>query len=158
VSEDLSGRVDLILDGGRARTGLESTIVSFLGATPALLRPGAIAREVIEAALGAKLREAREGVVAPGMTSAHYAPRARLRLDAHELAPGEAGLDFGGTFTGEGIILDLSPGGDLIEAAANLFVYLRQLDARGVARVAVAPIPAHGLGEAIGDRLRRAAN
>ncbi|HEY8137877.1 MAG TPA: L-threonylcarbamoyladenylate synthase [Methylocystis sp.] len=158
VAEDLAGRVDLILDGGRARAGLESTIVSFLGDTPALLRPGAIPREEIEAVLGTRLGEARGDVVAPGMTSAHYAPRARLRLDARTLEPGEAGLDFGGTFRGDGLVLDLSPGGDLIEAAANLFAYLRDLDARGVARIAVAPIPAHGLGEAIRDRLRRAAS
>ncbi|HEY8072143.1 MAG TPA: L-threonylcarbamoyladenylate synthase, partial [Methylocystis sp.] len=158
VVEDLAGRVDLILDGGRARAGLESTIVSFLGETPALLRPGAIAREEIEAVLGTRLGEARGDVVAPGMTSAHYAPRARLRLDAQRLEPGEAGLDFGGTFRGEGLILDLSPGGDPVEAAANLFAYLRELDARGAERVAVAPIPAHGLGEAIRDRLRRAAS
>ncbi len=121
VAEDLIGRVDLILDGGRARAGLESTIVSFLGETPALLRPGAITREEIEAVLGARLGEARGDVVAPGMTSAHYAPRARLRLDARALEPGEAGLDFGGTFFGDGMALDLSPGGDLVEAAANLF-------------------------------------
>jgi L-threonylcarbamoyladenylate synthase len=92
------------------------------------------------------------------MTSAHYAPRARLRLDARGLEPGEAGLDFGGTFRGDGLVLDLSLGGDLIEAAANLFAYLRELDARGATRVAVAPIPSHGLGEAIRDRLRRAAS
>ena len=142
---------------GAPKRELESTIVSFLGETPALLRPGAIAREEIEAVLGARLGEARGDVVAPGMTSAHYAPRARLRLDAHGLEPGEAGLDFGGTFRGDGLVLDLSPSGDLIEAAANLFAYLRELDARGAARVAVAPIPSQGLGEAIRDRLRRAA-
>ncbi len=158
VAEDLSGRVDLILDGGRARAGLESTIVSFLGETPALLRPGAIAREEIETVLGAGLAEARGEIVAPGMTAAHYAPRAKLRLDARALEPGEAGLDFGGSFPRDGLVLDLSPGGDLIEAAANLFAHLRELDARGAARVAVAPIPARGLGEAIRDRLRRAAN
>jgi L-threonylcarbamoyladenylate synthase len=92
------------------------------------------------------------------MTSAHYAPRARLRLDARWLEPGEAGLDFGGAFRGGGLVLDLSPGGDLIEAAANLFAYLRELDARGAVRVGVAPIPSRGLGEAIRDRLRRAAS
>jgi L-threonylcarbamoyladenylate synthase len=158
VAQDLAGRVDLILDGGRAQAGLESTIVSFLGETPALLRPGAIAREEIEAVLKARLAEARGNVVAPGMTSAHYAPRAPLRLDARTLEPGEAGLDFGGTFPGDGLVLDLSPDRDLIEAAANLFAYLREFDAQGAERVAVAPIPAHGLGEAIRDRLRRAAS
>ena len=160
VASDLDGLVDLILDGGRARAGLESTIVSFLGDAPALLRPGAIPCEAIETALGAKLAEARGDVVAPGMTAAHYAPRARLRLDARALEPGEGGLDFAGALTGGAgapDVLDLSPRGDVVEAAANLFAYLREFDARGTARVAVAPIPAEGLGEAIRDRLRRAA-
>ena len=160
VAEDLDGRVDLILDGGRAAAGLESTIVSFLGAKPALLRPGAVPREAIEAALGDKLAAPGEAILAPGMTAQHYAPRARLRLDATEVREGEAGLDFGGALARAGgpVILDLSPSGDLTEAAANLFTYLRELDARGVERAAVAPIPAQGLGEAIRDRLRRAAS
>ena len=158
VARDLAGRIDLILDGGRAQAGLELTIVSFLGETPALLRPGAIAREEIDSVLGTRLGEPRGDVVAPGMAAAHYAPRARLRLDARGLEPGEAGLDFGGTFRGGGLVLDLSRSGDVIEAAANLFAYLRELDARGAERVAVAPIPSHGLGEAIRDRLRRAAS
>jgi L-threonylcarbamoyladenylate synthase len=160
VAHDLEGRIDLILDGGRAFAGLESTIVAFLGDRPTLLRPGAIAREAIEAELGERLVEGQGEVLAPGMTEAHYAPRARLRLDATSLEPGEAGLDFGGTLAAQGgdaVILDLSPTGDLIEAAANLFALLRELDARGVSRAAVAPIPGHGLGEAIRDRLRRAA-
>jgi L-threonylcarbamoyladenylate synthase len=153
-----------VLDGGRAERGLESTIVSFVGEAPRLLRPGALAREEIEAVLGASLAggaEAGAAIVAPGMTASHYAPRARLRLDARELRPGEAGLDFAGALrarTGEGAtILDLSPKGDVREAAANLFDYLRKLDASGAERVAVAPMPAQGLGEAIADRLRRAA-
>jgi len=159
VAEDLTGRVDLILDGGRASAGIESTIVSFLGERPALLRPGAIPREAIAEALGEPLAEAGEGIVAPGMTLAHYAPKARLRLDAVTLEEGEAGLDFGGALARAGAnpLLDLSPEGDLVEAAANLFAFLRALDAKGGARAAVAPIPAHGLGEAIRDRLRRAA-
>jgi L-threonylcarbamoyladenylate synthase len=153
-----------VLDGGRAERGLESTIVSFVGEAPRLLRPGALAREEIEAVLGAPLAggaEAGAAIVAPGMTASHYAPRARLRLDAAELREGEAGLDLAGRLratSGEGaMILDLSPKGDLTEAAANLFGHLRELDARGAAAVAVAPIPAQGLGEAIRDRLRRAA-
>lgn len=162
VAADLSGKVDLILDGGRAAAGLESAIVSFIGERPALLRPGAIAREALEEALGAPLAgPAGEAgrIVAPGMTASHYAPRARLRLNATAPAPGEAGLDFGGRFRqGSGApLLDLSPSGDLVEAAANLFSHLRELDARGARRVAVAPIPGRGLGEAINDRLRRAA-
>jgi L-threonylcarbamoyladenylate synthase len=164
VVEDLDGAVDLVLDGGRAERGLESTIVSFVDETPRLLRPGALARAEIEAVLRAPLAggaEAGAAIVAPGMTASHYAPRARLRLNAAELREGEAGLDLAGVLrarSGAGaVILDLSPGGDLVEAAANLFDHLRELDARGAAAVAVAPIPAHGLGEAICDRLRRAA-
>jgi len=158
VAQDLSGRIELILDGGRAQAGLESTIVSFLGAEPALLRPGAIAREDMEAALGGPLAPPSEKIAAPGMTLAHYAPRARLRLDARSLAPGEAGLDFAGALAVGAEGLDLSPSGDLSEAAANLFAHLRALDDRGVERIAVAPIPERGLGEAINDRLRRAAH
>jgi L-threonylcarbamoyladenylate synthase len=159
VAHDLDGRVDVILDGGRAAAGLESTIVSFLGDKPALLRPGAVTREAIEAALGESLVAAQGEIVAPGMTAAHYAPRAKLRLDATASKPGEAALDFAGQLARAGAaeVLDLSPSGDLTEAAANLFAYLRELDARGVAHAAVAPIPAFGLGEAIRDRLRRAA-
>ncbi len=157
---DLAGRIDLVLDGGRSSEGLESTIVAFLGERPALLRPGAIPREAIEEALGEKLAQAGEAVLAPGMTHSHYAPRARLRLDALRLETGEIGLDFGGALAAKGwpVALDLSPSGDLKEAAANLFSHLRALDARGIARAAVAPIPAEGLGEAIRDRLRRAAS
>jgi L-threonylcarbamoyladenylate synthase len=161
VAADLDGKVDLILDGGRCPAGLESTILSFVGEGPVLLRPGAVPREALEAALGAPLTEPPEGakgVIAPGMTASHYAPRARLRLDATALENGEAGLDFGGRFRGKSgaLVLDLSPSGDPIEAAANLFSHLRELDAQGAGRVAVAPIPAQGLGEAINDRLRRA--
>jgi L-threonylcarbamoyladenylate synthase len=163
VIEDLDGAVDLVLDGGRAERGVESTILSFVGATPRLLRPGAVARETLEALLGQPLEAqgAAAAVVAPGMTASHYAPRARLRLDARELREGEAGLDFAGALRARAdagaTILDLSPKGDLQEAAANLFGHLRELDALGAERIAVAPIPAHGLGEAIADRLRRAA-
>ena len=95
-------------------------------------------------------------VCAPGMSRSHYAPRAKLRLEAVALDDGEAGLDFGGIF-GEGKnVLDLSPG-RVAEAAANLFSFLRELDAREPACIAVAPIPYEGLGEAINDRLTRAA-
>ena len=161
VEEDLSGKVDLILDGGRTPAGLESTIVSFCEASPVLLRPGAIARETIEKVLDEKLAApAHVEVLAPGMTPAHYAPAARLRLEAHELEEGEAALDFGGRLNARArpgaFVLDLSPSGDLVEAAANLFAYLREFDARGIANVAVAHIPTRGLGEAINDRLVRA--
>ncbi len=155
VAEDLAGRVDLILDGGRTTAGLESTIVSFVGPQPALLRPGAVPREALEAALGCALVAPSAGVEAPGMLASHYAPRARLRLAAERPAPDETCLDFGGRFGGAA--LDLSPCGDLTEAAANLYDYLRRLDATGCEKIAVAPVPPHGLGAAINDRLRRAA-
>ena len=163
VAQDLMGKVDLILDGGRTPAGLESTIVSFLGGRPALLRPGAVPREALEAVLGGRLDApppGETGVFAPGMTQAHYAPRAKLRLEAEALEEGEAGLDFAGQLRARAgvVILDLSPSGDLVEAAANLFAHLREFDARGAERVAVAPVPSIGLGEAINDRLRRAAS
>jgi L-threonylcarbamoyladenylate synthase len=161
VAEDLSGKVEMILDGGRTPAGLESTIVSFCEASPVLLRPGAVAREAIEKVLGEKLAApARAEVLAPGMTPSHYAPAARLRLEAHEINAGEAALDFGGRLAAcakpGAFVLDLSPSGDLVEAAANLFAHLREFDARRIATVAVAHVPERGLGEAINDRLRRA--
>jgi L-threonylcarbamoyladenylate synthase len=159
VARDFGGEIDLILDGGRCPIGLESTIISCLDLGPRLLRPGGIARTDIEAVLGHALGDsAGSGPVrSPGMLASHYAPRAKLRLKATELEAGEAGLDFGGVF-GEGKnILDLSPGRDLAQAAANLFSFLRELDARKPACIAVAPIPCEGLGEAINDRLTRAA-
>ena len=161
VAADLDGRIDWILDGGSARRGVESTIVACLGGRPRLLRPGALTRERIEAALGVALDDpAPDGApIAPGQLASHYAPRARLRLRAHDVAGDEAALDFGGALARAGATarLDLSPTGDLEEAASHLFAYLRALDEGGAARIAVAPIPARGLGVAINDRLRRAA-
>lgn len=164
VAADLGARVDLILDGGPTRVGVESTIVACLGGAPRLLRPGGVAREALEAALGRRLAAGGDAVVAPGMLASHYAPRAQLRLDATRLEAGEVALDFGGRLLGAGVEgggaqagLDLSPSGDLAEAAANLFAFLHRLDATGATRLAVAPIPGEGLGEAIRDRLARAA-
>lgn len=162
VAADLSGKVDLILDGGRTPAGVESTIVSFIGSEPALLRPGALPRAQIEAVLGAGLATPTDAaIVAPGMTVAHYAPAARLRLAAQGLENHEYGLDFGGRLaaaaSADRIVCDLSPNSDPIEAAANLFAALRDIDARGLRHIAVAPIPSAGIGEAINDRLRRAA-
>jgi L-threonylcarbamoyladenylate synthase len=161
VAADLQGRVDWILDDGPSPLGLESTIVACLGGTICLLRPGAISREAIAAALGeaipaAAAIEAR-APTAPGQLASHYAPRARLRLDARSVGEGEAALDFGGVLAGAAARLDLSASGDLAEAAAQLFAHLRALDATGAAAIAVAPIPERGLGAAINDRLRRAA-
>ena len=162
VVADLDGRVDWILDGGPCRHGLESTIVACLEGRPHLLRPGAMTREAIESALGSAVAidsGTRAAPNAPGQLASHYAPKAELRLDAASASADEAALDFGGALEGgaASACLDLSPSGDLVEAASHLFSYLRVLDAAGVARIAVAPIPAHGLGAAINDRLRRAA-
>jgi L-threonylcarbamoyladenylate synthase len=161
VLEDLADTIDLVLDDGPCAVGIESTIVACLDASPRLLRPGGIAREQIEEVLGQPLividGRAEGGPIAPGLLASHYAPRASLRLDANALEPGEAGLDFGGRFPPGQNVLDLSAAGDTVEAAANLYSYLRRLDASGAQTIAVAPIPPAGLGEAIRDRLKRAA-
>ena len=159
VSADLGASVDLILDAGPCPVGVESTIISCLQDGPTLLRPGGISREAIEAILHRKLADHSGGKapLAPGQLVSHYAPHARLRLAATSLEPGEAGLDFGGIFPTAKNVLDLSERGDTTEAAANLFSHLRELDSRGFTTIAVAPIPGTGLGEAINDRLKRAA-
>ena len=158
VAEELQGRVELILDGGPCPLGIESTVVGFDGERPLLLRPGAVARSDIEHVLG-PLQEPGRGVIqAPGMMQSHYAPRAKLRLNATAVQAGEALLGFGPTIPcGAGAMRNLSESGDLHEAAANLFAMLRSLDRSAADRIAVMPIPAHGLGEAINDRLERAA-
>jgi len=158
VVGELDGRVDLILDGGACRLGLESTIVGFDGGTPVLLRLGAVSRDAIEKITGSLALPKTGSIQAPGMMQSHYAPRARLRLDASEASPGEALLAFGpGAPTSSGPVRNLSPSGDLTEAAANFFAMLRQLDDAGMDSIAVMRIPNAGLGEAINDRLRRAA-
>ncbi len=154
VRERLGDKVALILDGGPSAVGLESTIVSLLDDTPRLLRAGGLAREKIEEALGCKLQAPLAGPLhAPGQLESHYAPRAALRLNATQWHEGEAQLGFGGMDAP----LNLSKKGDLVEAAANLFAMLHHFDAQGARIIAVAPIPNFGLGEAINDRLRRAA-
>ena len=158
VVRDLYGRVDLILDAGPCPLGIESTIVGFEGERPVLYRPGAITRDAIEDIAGPLSEPTSDGVHAPGMLASHYAPRARLRLNIHELRAGEALLAFGPSVpTSPNPICNLSPRGDLSEAAANLFAMLRQLDQSGVTTIAVMRVPERGLGEAINDRLRRAA-
>jgi L-threonylcarbamoyladenylate synthase len=144
--------VDLILDGGAAPLGLESTVIGFDGATAVLLRPGAIARDEIEAVTG-PLAAAGSKIQSPGQLESHYAPQARLRLNAARAEAGEALLGFGPVADAW---LNLSPPGDLKEAAANLFSMLRDMDSQ-VNAIAVSPIPETGLGEAINDRLRRGA-
>jgi len=162
VLADLRGRIDLILDGGPCAVGVESTIVACLD-QPTLLRPGGVSRAAIERVLGAALAappapDAGEAPVAPGMLRSHYAPKARLRLNAPAPREGEALLAFGPAPTSPGALtLNLSPRGDLVEAAANLFSHLRALDAAGAQTIAVMPVPHAGLGEAINDRLQRAA-
>lgn len=158
VREGLGGRIAAVLDGGACPVGVESTILGFGPAGPVLLRPGGIAVEAIEAALGHPIaeREEAEGVTAPGQLASHYAPRAHLRLNAVVPEQGEAWLGFGPD-PADARGLNLSPGGDLDEAAANLFAHLRALDAAGAGRIAVAEIPDRGLGRALNDRLRRAA-
>ena len=147
---------------GLTRLGLESTIVACLDAGPTLLRPGAIAREDIEAVLGMRLAlgaDFGKAPTAPGRLESHYAPRARVRLDARDAGRNEAALDFACALRGGAPVarLDLSPSGDLVEAAANLFAYLRALDETGAPCIAAAPVPHRGLGAAINDRLKRAA-
>jgi len=162
VADDLSGRIEIILDDGRTEVGVESTVIACLPNEPArLLRPGGIPRAEIERVLGEKLLDAAGDLIqSPGMLAQHYAPDAPIRLNATEVANGEAWLGFGAAapLGGRGVAhLNLSPTGDLAEAAANLFAYLRELDALKPTGIAVASIPGDGLGEAINDRLRRAA-
>jgi L-threonylcarbamoyladenylate synthase len=167
VQSDLAGRIDLIVDGGAVTVGVESTIVGCFDA-PMLLRPGGLPREEIERVLGRALLQPPDDVtsdssqpLAPGMLASHYAPRTKVRLDADSIEAGEALLAFGSDdvpgVAASTIVMNLSLSGDLNEAAANLFGYLRALDTRGARAIAVMPVPRHGLGEAINDRLRRAA-
>jgi L-threonylcarbamoyladenylate synthase len=159
VITGFGGRVP-VLDGGPSSAGVESTILKVEGDRAIQLRAGALTRADLEALLGIRVeRAAKHGpVLAPGMTPTHYAPRARLRLDAAEPRAGEAYLAFGpGAGEWPGLWLNLSPAGDPREAARNLFSMLHQLDAAGTETIAVAPIPMAGIGEAINDRLARAA-
>ncbi len=166
VLADLGGRIDLIVDGGATPVGVESTIVACLD-RPMLLRPGGLPRQEIERVLAHTLDDAPAGLldpdapIAPGMLASHYAPSARLRLRADRVRPGEALLAFGPNLPPgaeqAALVLNLSPHGDLVEAAANLFSSLRALDRAEVTSIAVMPVPDDGLGEAINDRLARAA-
>jgi len=163
VHGDLDGRIDLIVDGGPVTVGVESTIVGCF-AQPLLLRPGGLPRQAIEAVLGEPLASPGEAAgdkpLAPGMLASHYAPNSRVRLDATRVEPGEALLAFGAPLPpgadSAATMLNLSARGDLTEAAANLFGHLRALDGQGRS-IAVMPVPRDGLGEAINDRLARAA-
>ncbi len=164
VLVDLDGRIAAILDGGATEIGVESTVIACLDGRARLLRPGGVTREAAEAILGHSLEAglpSEAAPIGPGLLASHYAPRAAVRLDADAVEPNEAVLLFGPDET-PGVDsaraqLNLSPTGDLSEAAAGLFAALRCLDDSGAPTIAVVPIPEHGLGEAINDRLRRAA-
>jgi L-threonylcarbamoyladenylate synthase len=163
VEDDLGARIALILDAGPSEVGLESTIVKVDGDAVQLLRPGGLAAEDIEAFIGKKLEriDQRSAIEAPGMLASHYAPAAGVRLNVHEVREGEALLAFGPVRASGAALaaasLNLSEAGNLREAAANLFDYMKRLDRLGSAVIAVEPIPFNGLGEAINDRLVRAA-
>ena len=163
VASDLGQKVDLILDAGPCAVGLESTIVKIDGEQAYLLRPGGLAAEDIEQFLGQKLErmDQRAAIQAPGMMATHYAPEASMRLNVDHVQPGEALLAFGPNRAlgadKSVALLNLSQTGDLREAAVNLFGFMKQLDGVGAQMIAVEPIPLHGLGEAINDRLNRAA-
>lgn len=161
VAADLGGRLAMILDGGATVRGLESTVVSLVDEDAVLLRPGAVNATDIEAVIGMPLRRGRDAAHAPtspGQLESHYAPRAEIRLNAERAQPDEALLAFGSDIpAGAKATLNLSPSGDLVEASANLFAHLRTLDASGAECIAVMAIPDEGLGEAINDRLKRAA-
>ncbi|PZU45205.1 MAG: threonylcarbamoyl-AMP synthase [Sphingomonas sp.] len=155
VLDSLNGRIPLILDAGPTTAGLESSIVAIANGQPRLLRQGAIARESLEAILGSPLAVAAdaEPIAAPGMLLSHYAPRLPIRLNADTAGPHEFHIGFGPIPGRE----TLSASGDLTQAAARLFDLLHRADASTATAIAVAPIPATGLGAAINDRLKRAA-
>jgi L-threonylcarbamoyladenylate synthase len=168
VLEGLSGRIAAVLDGGASDVGVESTVLDLAMGGAALLRPGGVPVEAIEAVIGKVSRplpisaaEKTRTLRSPGMMLSHYAPKLPVRLGAVEVAADEALLAFGSPLPGAGLVWQLSETGDLREAAARLFAGLRHLDAEGgrlgVARIAAMPIPESGLGAAINDRLTRAA-
>lgn len=165
VNADLGGRIELVIDGGPCPVGVESTIVKVEDGRIRLLRPGGVPVEAIEAATGLSVERPKAAgtaaIEAPGMLASHYAPNAHVRLEASGIAAGEALIRFGAApvagMEKAQVVFELSPSGDLNEAAANLFGLLKKADQTGAAGIAVTPIPNHGLGEAINDRLKRAA-
>lgn len=168
VLDGLAGRIAAVVDAGPCAVGVESSVLDLTGAGPVLLRPGGVPAEAIEALIGKiahpiplEAAEATRTLRSPGMLLSHYAPDLPVRLGATDVGPDEALLAFGPPLPGAGLTYSLSEAGDLREAAARLFAGLRWLDAEGrrlgLARIAVMPVPAHGLGAAITDRLSRAA-
>lgn len=159
VAASLGDRVPMILDGGDCEVGLESTVVDLSGDQPVILRPGGITKEQLESLVG-PLAEAGvdSDIKSPGMLTSHYAPALPIRLNAGEATRNEALLAFGPEpLDGAGVTANLSPTGDLGEAAARLFAMLHELDKQPVDAIAVMPVPEEGLGIAINDRLQRAA-
>jgi L-threonylcarbamoyladenylate synthase len=161
VQSEFGGDV-LVIDGGACEVGLESTVIDLTGSTPAILRPGSITRAMIEEVLSAQPSLVSDSsplatLKSPGQLASHYAPGIPVRLNAREVKSDEALLAFGTPITGAAKTLNLSPNSDLIEAAANLFAHLRALDDARFRAIAVMPIPHDGIGEAINDRLSRAA-
>lgn len=159
VLQEFGEDVDVLLDGGATWLGMESTVIGFECDRAVLLRPGAVSRDEISEAIGTDLAASTQNRTgSPGQLKSHYAPQTQLRLNAHDIAVDEALLAFGPNVpAGANIVRNLSATADLKEAAANLFSMLRDLDRSGAARIAVVPIPTYGLGEAINDRLARAA-
>ncbi|MEO8558610.1 MAG: L-threonylcarbamoyladenylate synthase [Rhodospirillales bacterium] len=158
VAQSLGDQVEMIVDGGPCLVGLESTVVDLSSDTAKLLRPGGIARDRIEALIGKLAAPSGETLHSPGMMESHYAPSLPLRLNATDVSNIEGLLAFGPHVpSGAALTYNLSAVGNLTEAAANLFAMLRALDRPGLQRIAVMPIPKDGLGEAINDRLKRAA-
>ncbi len=154
--EETGAAAAAALDGGPCAVGLESTVIAIAGGDARLLRPGGLERSAIEALVGPLAPGGKEAHRSPGRLAVHYAPNAPVRLNAEAPREGEAWLSFG--VRGEGpLTFDLSPSGDLREAAANLFAALRAADRLNPAAIAVSPIPDADLGEAINDRLKRAA-
>jgi len=166
VLADLDGAIDAVLDAGAAEVGLESTIVACVDGNAYWLRPGAITRNDIESVIGRPVLDVAAGTdenapPSPGRLASHYAPATPVRLNATRISPGEAVLAFGPDLPeGAGlasVVQNLSPSANLTEAATHLYIYLRNLDKLQASAIAVAPIPDKGLGEAINDRLKRAA-
>ncbi len=167
VMRGLAGKIDLVLDGGPCESGLESTVVDASSDQAVILRPGGITRNAVADALKAAGFDAPMAdptavtqpaqPVAPGQLASHYAPHAAVRLNATKAAADEELIGFGSVVGSGTLALSLSASGDLIEAAANLFAMLHRADDTGTAKIAIAPVPDNGLGEAINDRLRRAA-
>ena len=156
VLGDMNGKIDAVLDGGASNVGLESTILK-VGTDVSLLRAGGLSVEQIEAAFGHSIAKPSDPKTpqSPGQLQSHYAPNAQVRLNAEKAHEGEVLLGFGPDC--KTALLNLSTTGDLVEAAANLFGYLREMDAMAQSNIAVSPIPMTGLGFAINDRLKRAA-